>query len=150
MRCSWDDVPIGGTFELVNDKRWRGPQERRTRTTTRYLLVARDADGATVEMTVTGSLPEPHVSRVRVPLSSWPMAEAEGLRVTALGEEIITAPAGTFRCQRCRVEIDGPAGALVVENWMSPGLPVPVRSVHQGEHAEVTTLLVGQHRPPGG
>jgi hypothetical protein len=84
---SWSEVGVGSAFEFVNEKRWN--EGRRTRTTSRQTLLARDDEAAMIETAIVGSLPDPHVETNRMPLHTLPVG-APGVEVTALG-----APTGS-------------------------------------------------------
>ncbi|MCI0339553.1 MAG: caspase family protein [Planctomycetales bacterium] len=55
--------------------------------------------------------------------------------------EVIEVPAGKFRCRKSRSESMMQGKRMVMEHWMAPGIPVPVRSEISGDFQSSVTVL---------
>jgi hypothetical protein len=107
----------------------------RATTVVRYRVASEDKNELTIRV-------ETSVGGVPVASTETRLAlDAEAARARAIPadapRESVVVRAGTFSCRHLHREDGG-----VLDEWVAPGLPVPVKSVWKGPRATSTTELI--------
>src|SRR5207244_1241607 len=128
----WRSVGVGSVFETETVTDIEKPKIARSVLTTRQTVVARDAEGVTLEVeTSLAGQPMP-VSTVKIPFALPGSARGDLPKPETTSEDC-AVPAGRFSCERTKLDVHQGSVARSSVTWMAREVPVAVKFMLSNE-----------------